>query len=326
MSVYNDELYIRQSLDSIFAQTIQNFEIIIVDDASSDKTVAIIESYQDERICLYRNDENKGLTKNLNKGLFMAQGEYIARMDGDDICYPDRFEKQLDWLKKNPELMLISCRTRMFGEEDLVSVIQGTPEQLQAMMLIRPVLAHPGFMMRRELLDAGFTYDESYRSAQDYNFAVRVARKFQIGITPQILLNYRVHKKQVSSKKGSEQSANADRIRYMQLAWLGVELDEKQQKVYRAWAQELKDNSLQDYQTAKEIIRIIVKHNTDRKIYQEKILERELKRLLFQWMIRSRSGKILSETAHICGANVWDWRLFMGKAVEIIAYKIKEKF
>lgn len=90
----------------------------------------------------------------------------------------------------------------MFGEEDLISQIQGTPKQLQAMMLIRPVLAHPGFMMRGELItQEGFRYDESYRSAQDYNFAARVARKFNIGVTPEILLDYRVHKNKFPVKK-----------------------------------------------------------------------------------------------------------------------------
>lgn len=207
MSVYNDEQYLKESLDSIFAQTIQDFELIIVDDCSTDRTVEIIESYHDDRIRLICNSENRGLTRNLNTALEYVQGTYIARMDGDDKSRPERFEKQIAYLEQHPELMLISCRTHMFGEEDLISQIQGTPKQLQAMMLIRPVLAHPGFMMRGELItQEGFRYDESYRSAQDYNFAARVAKKFEIGVTPEILLDYRVHKKQVSSKKSGEQS------------------------------------------------------------------------------------------------------------------------
>ena len=152
MSVYNDEQYLKESLDSIFAQTIQNFELIIVDDCSTDRTVEIIENYHDDRIRLIRNTENRGLTRNLNTALEYVQGTYIARMDGDDKSRPERFEKQIAYLEQHPELMLISCRTHMFGEEDLISQIQGTPKQLQAMMLIRPVLAHPGFMMRRELI------------------------------------------------------------------------------------------------------------------------------------------------------------------------------
>ena len=121
MSVYNDEQYLKESLDSIFAQTIQAFELIIVDDCSTDRTVEIIENYHDDRIRLIRNTENSGLTRNLNTALEYVQGTYIARMDGDDKSRPERFEKQIAYLEQHPELMLISCRTHMFGEEDLIS-------------------------------------------------------------------------------------------------------------------------------------------------------------------------------------------------------------
>ena len=326
MSVYNDEQYLRQSLDSIFAQTIQDFELIIIDDASSDRTVEIIKEYCDERICLYQNEINQGLTKNLNRGISMARGVYIARMDGDDICRPNRFERQIQWLDIHPELMLISCRTHMFGEDDLISWIYGTSKQLQAMMLIRPVLAHPGFMMRRELVEKeGFYYDESYRSAQDYNFAVRVAQRFGIGIVPEILLDYRVHRKQVSSRLGNEQSANADRVRKLQLDCLGIGLDKRQEQVYYAWAQEVRDCDPSYYLEAKELIRVFAKHNEEKRIYDQKVLVRELKKLLFQWIIRSKSKKLPVYAFLTCRFQLGDWYLFIKKGLEIIKHKFCEK-
>ena len=115
MSVYNDEKYLNEALDSIFAQTIQNFELIIIDDCSTDDTVKIIESYHDKRIRLMVNDKNEGLTKNLNKALKYVRGKYIARMDGDDRSRPQRFEKQIEFLEENQDLMLISCRTHMLS-------------------------------------------------------------------------------------------------------------------------------------------------------------------------------------------------------------------
>ena len=99
MSVYNDEQYLKESLDSIFAQTISDFELIIVDDCSTDRTVEIIENYHDDRIRLIRNTENRGLTRNLNTALEYVQGTYIARMDGDDKSRPERFEKQIAYLE-----------------------------------------------------------------------------------------------------------------------------------------------------------------------------------------------------------------------------------
>ena len=215
----------------------------------------------------------------------------------------------------------------MFGEEDLISQIQGTPKQLQAMMLIRPVLAHPGFMMRRELIvQEGFRYDESYRSAQDYNFAARVARKFGIGVTPDILLDYRVHKKQVSSKKSGEQLNNAARVRSMQLEWLDISLDEKQRDALETWAKETKDATEEDYRQAAKLIPLFLEQNQKTKIYAQKELEEELKKLLYQWMIRSKSVKRILQAVGVCGVSGKNCGLMIAKLAETFRYKISREY
>lgn len=321
MSVYNDEKYLNEALDSIFAQTIQNFELIIIDDCSTDHTVEIIEGYHDNRIRLIQNEQNCGLTKNLNKALSYASGKYIARMDGDDKSSPRRFEKQIELLEQDPELMLISCRAHMFGEENLVSDIQGTPKQLQVMMLIRPVLAHPGFMMRRELIDAhGFRYDETYRSAQDYNFAVRVAREFSIGITEDVLLEYRVHKKQVSSVHGNEQMNNAARVRNMQLEWLGIQLSNEQKEILEKWAKEVRNVPMRDYIDAYQLINFYVYGNSKNDIYSAKELKEELVKLLFQWIIRGKSVSSLGALFRVCGTACRNVKLLCIKIYEMLKY------
>lgn len=322
MSVYNDEQYIREALDSLFFQTLQDFEIIIIDDCSEDRTVDVIRSYESEKIRLILNKENQGLTKNLNIGLKLAKGKYIARMDGDDKSRPQRFEKQIGLLEENPELMLISCRAHMFGEEDLVSDIQGSPKQLQAMMLIRPVLAHPGFMMRRELIEVhGFQYDETYRSAQDYNFAVRVAREFSIGITEDVLLDYRVHKKQISSAHGIEQRNNAARVRNMQLEWIGVYLSNRQKEVLEKWAREIKNVSLDEYREAYQLIDIYVHGNLQTGVYSTKELKEELTKLLFQWIIRSKSVSAFGILGRICGISYTNLKLLCIKMYQMLKFK-----
>ena len=215
----------------------------------------------------------------------------------------------------------------MFCEKDLISQIQGTPKQLQAMMLIRPVLAHPGFMMRRKLIvQEGFRYDESYRSAQDYNFAARVAKKFEIGVTPEILLDYRVHKKQVSSKKSGEQSNNAARVRSMQLEWLDISLDEKQRDALETWAKEIKNAAPEDYRQAAKLIPLFLEQNQKTKIYAQKELEEELKRLLYQWMIRSKSVKTILQAVGVCGVSGKNCGLMIAKLAETFRYKISGEY
>jgi len=224
MSVYNEEQYVEKSIRSILKQTEQDFEIIIFDDCSSDATPDLIESIQDARIRLYRNTENCGLTRNLNKGLKLAEGKYIARMDGDDFSLPARFEKQVKYLEENQDVMLISCWTQNFGASFLYAKLKENCQELKSRMLVRPVFAHPGFMMRRELIEKGYYYDEAFQTAQDYDFAARVAEKFQIGMVQEVLLYYRVHDKQISNLAGTEQFNNADKVRERLWKQAGVSL------------------------------------------------------------------------------------------------------
>ena len=149
MSTYNEEKYIETSLKSLLNQTFSDFEIIIVDDASVDNTRILIEKLEDKRIHLICNEENQGLTKNLNQALKYAKGKYIARMDGDDIALPRRFEKQVKYMDRHPDTMLVSCYTKSFGDSDLIFALPDNSEILKIRMLVRPVYAHPGFMMRR---------------------------------------------------------------------------------------------------------------------------------------------------------------------------------
>lgn len=289
MSVYNEERYLKEAIDSILAQTISDFELIIVDDGSTDRTKEILAGYRDSRIQVLYNEENCGLTINLNRALDIAKGYFVARMDGDDIAHPDRFEKELEYLNQHPDLMLISCQTKTFGNESLRSDIAGEAEYLRCRMLIRPVLAHPGFMARgivfREL---GYRYDESFQQAQDYEFAARLTRLYPIGICPEVLLEYRAHEGQVSSKAGGKQFQNADRVRERLLRELGVMLTEQEWNIYHQLVLEDPSEDVCVYIQMVRIIDRIVEQNEKKKIYDSKILKNTLGRIVADWIIRSK--------------------------------------
>lgn len=300
MSVYNEENYLQEAIDSILKQTVQDFELIVVDDCSTDRTREILQEYQDPRIHVVRNEENRGLTANLNLAVSLAKGQYIARMDGDDLSHPNRFERQLRYLKEHPELKLISCRTETFGQEHLRSDIQGEPEYLRCRMLVRPVLAHPGFMVRGEIFrELGFRYDESFRQAQDYDLAARISRRYAIGICPEILLKYRAHSGQVSSKSGSRQFANADRVRSRLLEELGIHLNEEEWQDYRRLVLEEHTEDKAAYVRVVRILDRIVEQNQERKIYDPVILKDALGRMMADWIIRVKSGDIYRQIGDI---------------------------
>ena len=115
MPAYNAEKYIGEAIESILNQTFTDFEFIIIDDGSSDHTADIIKGFHDERIRFIQNEKNSGVANTLNKGLELSQGEYIARMDADDISLPARFEKQVAFMEANPDVAVVGCGIELFG-------------------------------------------------------------------------------------------------------------------------------------------------------------------------------------------------------------------
>ena len=326
MSVYNEQQYIGEALMSILTQTVQDFEIIIFDDGSTDHTIDIVNKLQDKRVRVYQNEQNRGLTSNLNQALEMASGQYIARMDGDDISMPKRFERQIRYLNTHPDIMLISCQTQTFGDENLISKVEINPEKLRCMMLVRPVLAHPGFMFRKELFDRyGFRYDESFRQAQDYELVSRITRKFQIGICPHVLLKYRAHKEQVSSKANGKQFANADRVREFLLGELDIHLTCVENEFYHKLVLEQHTEDIQDFIQVRILLETIMEQNKQKKIYQQEMLEKTMREALCLWIIRNKSRKIYQSTRLIWGSNMKYQICYMSQWLALVKRKCIEK-
>ncbi|WP_022756283.1 glycosyltransferase family 2 protein [Butyrivibrio fibrisolvens] len=324
MSVYNEHEYISEAIDSLLSQTYSNFELIIIDDCSTDDTVEIIDRYasNDDRIKLYQNKENAGLTRNLNKALKLAKGDYIARMDGDDIAMPERFEKEVMYLESHKDVALVSCQTQTFGEEKLVADVIEDLEELRATMLIRPVLAHPGFMFRRMIIDAGFSYDESFRQAQDYDFAARLSLDHDIAIVTPALLKYRAHQGQVSAVSNSSQAANADRVRRFLLSNIGIELTDDEQEMYHKLVYEDRQSDLSDYRAVAIILDKILEANNKRKVYDPESLERALWTQMSLWIIRSRNIKNIMQYRTICGPNRLRRGIFLRQLIKTIRKKL----
>lgn len=194
MAVYNDEKYIKEAIDSVLAQTHQEFELIIIDDGSTDSTLQIIQSYRDERILLLRNEGNKGLPYSLNRGLEAAKGKYIARMDGDDICHPRRLERQLAYMDSHHNITICGSNRMLFGNGKCIECrCPETSEELKVRMLFGTPIAHPSWFIRKSDFDKyHFRYNESFRRSQDYELFYRVMQKCQAACVQEPLLKYRV--------------------------------------------------------------------------------------------------------------------------------------
>jgi glycosyltransferase involved in cell wall biosynthesis len=210
MAVHNGEKYLGEAIDSTLAQTFTDFEFIIVDDGSTDNTTQIIQGYNDERIRMILNDENIGLTRSLNKGLELARGEYIARMDSDDVSLPDRLAKQVAFMDANHEVS--ACGTWALDIDQAGKVVRKreTPvgDQLEKFYWRTSPLIHPTAMFRFSP-SVGPWYDETFLVAQDYDLWLRIRAGQKLSNLPEYLLLYRTHDESITAARAQGQSRSA---------------------------------------------------------------------------------------------------------------------
>jgi len=212
MSVYNGEKYLNQAIESILNQTFTDFEFIIIDDSSSDKTPEILQRYKDPRIIIVRNNTNLGLTKSLNIGLNLAKGEYIARMDADDISYPERLEKQVKFLEKNENIGVLGTSRELIDDANttigqVLSISDVNIIKWSSLFGFHEI-AHPTAMIRKNLMDRVAGYNPKYSYAQDAELWSRLSEITTFSNLPDILLKYRMNTRQISQKNADDQKSN----------------------------------------------------------------------------------------------------------------------
>ncbi len=209
MAVYNGAVYLREAIDSVLAQTYRDFEFVIVDDGSSDESVRIVRSYADPRIKLHVSARNMGQTTALNVGLRLCAGEYVARMDGDDICRPDRFARQVAALDADPELGIVGSAVWIVDGRGRTLDFSPQPEfdaTIRFVSLTRNPFHHPTVMIRRRVLTENqFEFDERFQANQDFELWTRLLPVTLAANLSQALLSYRVHGSNISVKRLAEQ-------------------------------------------------------------------------------------------------------------------------
>jgi hypothetical protein len=207
MSVFNGAAYLAESVESILAQSYTDFELIIVDDASTDETGRILTSFTDPRIRVLHNQNNAGLAVSLNRGIAVASGEFIARQDADDISEPDRFARQVAFLDGHPEVALVGTAHREIDaagrELALVDAHCDHVSIIWAMLFFCPFV-HSAVMFRRAaVLQSVGLYDPSYRYSMDFEYWRRIAARFRVANLKEPLVRLRMHDSSMTATFGS---------------------------------------------------------------------------------------------------------------------------
>jgi glycosyltransferase involved in cell wall biosynthesis len=199
---YNAEKYVFHAIKSVLCQSFENFELLLINDGSNDNSIEIIKSFNDQRIRIIENDQNIGLIKTLNKGVLLARGEYIARMDADDICRMDRFQKQYDFLEKNQDYVMcgtwatsIDCNGNKIGKIKRID----SSELIKVNMLFTTPFIHPSVMIRSKVLQIEL-YNLEALHCEDMELWPRLAQHFayKFANIKEFLLEYRIHDTNIS--------------------------------------------------------------------------------------------------------------------------------
>jgi len=225
MSAYNAERYVAEAVDSVLAQTFPDFEFLIFEDASTDGTREILRRYADPRIRLVENETNLGLTRNLERGMLMARGESVARMDADDISMPERLARQFEYLGVHPEISVLGSAVTFFGEgrEPFVGYQPLKHDEIKCTLLYGFTMLHPTVMIRKtEFERYDLNYDPAFPVSQDHDLWVRAIRKVRFANLKDPLLRLRMHAEKIGSLRNRHQRQYSDLIRGRQVAELGV--------------------------------------------------------------------------------------------------------
>lgn len=223
LPVYNDEQRVGTAIDSILCQPFANFELLVVDDGSTDDTPAVLQGIADSRVRVLRNEVNCGLASSLNIGLAASRAPYVARMDSDDVCLPARLAAQVAYLDGHPDVDACGSWLETFGtDREEVWEYPAAPAEVHAGLLFRPTLAHPSAMLRKASFDAaGLRYDPNFHHSEDYDFWARASERLVLANVPQVLLRYRLAPPVLD--KAELKEAYADRVRASLLRSLGIE-------------------------------------------------------------------------------------------------------
>jgi len=239
LSVYNGAAFVGEAIESILEQTFSDFELLVIDDGSTDASLEIVTRYRDPRVHVIRNESNLGLTRSLNIGLASARGEFVARQDADDLSHRERMRRQVDFLDANPEVALLGTQTAA-TRNGRATRVRGWPKATGSLairwqLMFDSPFVHTSVMFRRRIVwDELGGYDESFRTSQDFELWSRLAARYELSNLPEALVQSRPRPLSVSKSYAKDDVARVqDLLRANRRRWLRS--DELAQAGLEAW-------------------------------------------------------------------------------------------
>lgn len=283
MPVYNGEKYLKEAIDSVLNQTFRDFDFLIINDGSTDKSFDIINTYNDRRIKLVKNERNRGIAYCRNVGLQLAKGEFLAWFDCDDINELTRFEKQINFLRNNEQYAICGTwLTRFGGEKEFVAKVSGDPEVVKAKLLFKTSILNATSMWRiSKIRQFNLLFNEDLPITEDYDFYARCSMLFPMSNLRESLYLYRASEtsimKSYASKEKEEEYFNIHNIVYATgLKNLGITPSNADLRIHGLIASDKLFDNIKDYKESFKWLKNIKENNNHKKLYRTKALNKVL--------------------------------------------------
>lgn len=267
MPAYNAKKYISESIESILSQTRKDFELLIINDGSTDNTLSFIKKFKDPRIKLIQHKKNKGLIYSLNHGLKYAKGEYIVRMDADDISSKDRLQVQLDFMKRHKGIGVCGSWAETFGEKRGLWKTPIKNIDIKTMLIFDSPLIHPSVMMKKSIIKEY----PNYKRAEDYGLWVGLMNKTRFHNIPKCLIKYRIHGLNKQQKQDKDRSVLS--IRKIALEKAGIKLNKKELLIFNNFANWKRVKTEKQLDDVYKIIIKILKHSRKKHISNKALIK-----------------------------------------------------
>ena len=252
MSVFNGEQYLKEAIDSVLNQTYTDFDLLIINDGSTDNSLAIVQSYKDPRIKLINNNQNLGLINSLNKGINLIHSDYIIRMDSDDICLPNRIEVQVNFMDAHPEVGASGSHYFQLKEDKYFEIdLPMSSEAIKAFLVFNCPLAHPTAIIRKQVLDTyHIKYETGYLYSEDYHFWLQLSKVSQLKNLKESLIYYRMHSNQITGNpiKAKERLNTVTKIRSVSLKELSIQYTANEMHIHNLIADGLSPANESEFQ------------------------------------------------------------------------------
>jgi glycosyltransferase involved in cell wall biosynthesis len=269
LPVYNAELFLKEAIESIINQSYSNFEFIIINDGSTDNSENIILSFNDPRIRYIKNDTNIKLIATLNKGIALSNGEYIIRMDADDISLPNRIDEQVIFMNSHPDVGVCGTFIKVLGGDKNEKIVSFETEHdaIQFKLFFSNYMTHSSVIIRKSIIKDNVLSYKNYLHAEDYKLWVDISRVSKLHILPKVLLKYRIHENNISILEINQQAIISKQIRIEQIDELDVDYSSKEIDVYEEFLRGVTAFKLEEIETLFLFFKKLINANNSKKTF-----------------------------------------------------------